>query len=77
MSYKKTIQRATDAGTWEAISRDELIEAVEEMEDEIRRLQESDDALARVWQALGITLYAGKAVWEQVAELKAAVGRKP
>lgn len=73
MSYKTTIQQATTAGTWEAISRDELIEAVEEMEDEIRRLQESDDALTRVWQALGITSYTGRSVWEHVAELRAAV----
>lgn len=37
------------------------------------RLRESDAALARVWRALGIKGYTGKAVWEHVEELKATL----
>ena len=42
---------------------------------EIERLTESDKALARVWQAMGIAQYTGLHVAEHVAELKAKVDR--
>lgn len=44
---------------------------------ELTRLQESDKALARVWKAMGIAAYTGKAAWEHVAELKAIVDLLP
>ncbi len=42
-----------------------------EAADKIEELTRSDEALTRVWQALEISKYTGKAVWEHVAEVVA------
>jgi hypothetical protein len=44
---------------------------IQQLRAEVERLREADAALARVWQALGITQYTGNAVWEEVERLRA------